>query len=330
MKTSVKYFRAVALPRPHLTARCIAATALVLFAFSLGDTAQAATRARSFRIPTADSQPISIVVGPDRNLWFTEQNRSQVARITPNGVITEFPTPTVSFPSGITAGPDGNVWFSEGAAGQVAFINPEGEIEEILFSSSGVATGIVTGPDDNVWFIDVTGNRIWRLEIATRNLTSFTIPTPDSFPNDITVGGDGNLWFTEGGAGKIGRITTSGVITEFGSGLSLPFSIAAGPDGNVWFTQRFTTQIGKITPAGDFTFYPIPNTAEQIAPGFGNKLLFTEFGSDQIATITTDGVVNELGPFPNSAPTGIMAGPSKTVWFLGYGSNRVFQVEIRR
>jgi streptogramin lyase len=110
-------------------------------------------------------------------------------------------------------------------------------------------------PDNNIWFIDVTGNKIWRLEIASRNLTSFTIPTPDSFPNDIAVGGDGNLWFTEGGAGKIGRITTSGVITEFGSGLSLPFSIAAGPDGNVWFTQRFTTQIGKITPAGDFTFY---------------------------------------------------------------------------
>ena len=40
----------------------------------------------------------------------------------------------------------------------------------------------------------------------------------------ITTGPDGNLWFTEFGAGKIGRITPSGSITEFpiptaGSGI---------------------------------------------------------------------------------------------------------------
>ena len=208
-----------------------------------------------------------------------------MARITPQGVITEFLTPTFSFPIGITAGPDGNIWFTE-----------------------------------------LIANKIWRLELPSRNLTSFPIPTENSSPNDIIVGADGNLWFTEGGGGKIGRITTSGVITEFGSGLTLPFSIANGPDGNIWFTQRFTQQIGKITPTGQFTFYPIPSTAEQIAPGFGNNLLFTEFGSNRVAKITTDGVVTESPEIPNSGPTGIVTGPSRQVWFLGYASNRVYRI----
>src|SRR5215211_7361759 len=176
---------------------------------------------QSFPIPSSDSQPISITLGPDGNFWFTEQNRSQVARITPDGVITEFLTPTFSFPIGITAGPDGNIWFAEGAAGsggQIAFITPDGNIEEIVFSNStAAAAGIVTGPDGNIWFTDLIGNKIWRLELPGRSLTSFPIPTENSFPNDITVGADGNLWFTEGSGGKIGRITTSGVITEFGS-----------------------------------------------------------------------------------------------------------------
>jgi virginiamycin B lyase len=287
---------------------------------------------RSFPIPTSDSQPISITRGPDGNFWFTEQNRSQVARITPDGVITEFLTPTFSFPIGITAGPDGNIWFSEGAAGsvgQIAFITPDGHIEEIVFSSSSAAAaGIVTGPDGNIWFTDLIGNKIWRLELPSRNVTSFPVPTENSFPNDITVGADGNLWFTEGSGGKIGRITTSGVITEFGSGLILPFSITNGPDGNVWFTQRFTQQIGKITPAGEFTFYTIPSTAEQITRGHGNNLLFTEFGSNKVAKITTDGVVSESPEVPDSAPTGIVAGPFRTVWFLGYGSNRVYRIAL--
>ena len=292
-----------------------------------------APQRRNFPIPSSDSQPISITLGPDGNFWFTEQNRSQVARITPQGVITEFLTPTFSFPIGITSGPDGNIWFSEGAAGsvgQIAFITPDGHIEEIVFSSSSAAAGgIVTGPDGNIWFTDLIGNKIWRLELPSRSVTSFPVPTENSFPNDITVGADGNLWFTEGSGGKIGRITTSGVITEFGSGLTLPFSITNGPDGNVWFTQRFTQQIAKITPAGEFTFYPIPSSAEQIARGHGNNLLFTEFGSNKIAKITTDGVVTESPEIRDSGPTGIVAGPSRDVWFLGYASNRVYRVTFR-
>ena len=35
------------------------------------------------------------------------------------------------------------------------------------------------------------------------------IPTASSRPEGITSGPDGNLWFTEEGGGKIGRITTS-------------------------------------------------------------------------------------------------------------------------
>ena len=311
--------------RTDLASKVILSVALLTF--SLGQAAQA--RVQSFRIPTADSEPISIILGPDGNLWFTEQNASNVARVTLDGVITEFRTPTFSFPLDITAVPDGNVWFSEGAVGQVAFITPSGQIEEILFSSSGAAGGIVTGSDGNIWFTDLIGNSIWRLELPTRALSSFPVPTPDSFPSDITLGADGNLWFVEG-VGKIGRITPEGVITEFGSDLSLPFSIATGPDGNVWFTQRFTPEIGKITPAGEFTFYPTPGNAEEIATGHGNTLIFSEFGSSKIAKITTDGVVTESPEIRSSLPTGIAAGPDKSIWFLGFGNDKVYRVNFAR
>jgi streptogramin lyase len=308
--------------KSSFTFRSISVLGAALAVSGMADTAQ--TRIRSFAIPTPESQPISIIQGSDGNLWFVEQNASNVARITPNGEITEYRTPTFSFPLDITAGPDGNVWFSEGAVGQIAFITPRGHIEEIPFSSSGAAGGIVTGPDGNIWFTDLIGNSVWRLDLTTRVLTSFPVPTADSFPSDITVGSDGNLWFVEG-VGKIGRITPQGVITEFGSGLSLPFSIATGPDGNVWFTLRFVQEIGKLTPNGDFTFYPIPASAEQIALGHGDNLIFTEFGSSKIAKITTDGVVTESPVIPSSQPTGITVGPRNTIWFLGYGNNKVYR-----
>lgn len=98
------------------------------------------------------------------------------------------------------------------------------------------------------------------------------MPTPNSFPEDITAGADGNLWFTEQQGGKIGRITTSGVITEFGN-MESPRSITDGPDGNVRFTLSFMPMIGRITPAGGISFFPTPNWPEQIARGPGDTLI---------------------------------------------------------
>ncbi|MGO9948805.1 MAG: hypothetical protein ACLPWG_18375, partial [Steroidobacteraceae bacterium] len=66
--------------------------------------------------------------------------------------------------------------------------------------------------------------------IETRGFNAiheFALKTRYSFPSGITAGPDGNVWFTETGTDKIGRITTNGVISEF------PLSPASGPIGIV-------------------------------------------------------------------------------------------------
>ena len=111
--------------------------------------------------------------------------------------------------------------------------------------------------------------------------------SPSAFPAYITAGPDGNLWFTEVNANKIGRITTDGVVTEFTAGIT-PFSgptgITAGPDGNMWFTEQ--------------------------ADSNGN------FGG-RIGRITPDGVVTEFqgGLVSPEVPFGITSGPDGNLWF---------------
>jgi streptogramin lyase len=46
-------------------------------------------------------------------------------------------------------------------------------------------------------------------------ITEFPVPTASSGVLGITAAPDGNLWFTEQSANKLGRITLAGVITEF-------------------------------------------------------------------------------------------------------------------
>ena len=94
------------------------------------------------------------------------------------------------------------------------------------------------------------------------------MPTALSGPQFIIKGPDGALWFTELATNKIGRITTTGVITEFpvprGSSSNL-LGITAGPDGALWFAEQNSVPcaIGRI--AGYFR-YQIVLSSPRAAP----------------------------------------------------------------
>ena len=68
---------------------------------------------------------------------------------------------------------------------------------------------------------------------AARRIKEFAVPGYNSYPNHITAGPDGALWFTELG-GNIGRITTEGTFTEYPvpTPNSAPYAITSGPDGS--------------------------------------------------------------------------------------------------
>src|SRR5205807_1617108 len=75
--------------------------------------------------------------------------------------------------------------------------------------------------------------------LTLTGFNEYPLPTGGHEPIELTVGPDGNLWFTERSGNHIGRITPAGVITEFTVptvGVS-PWGITTGPDGNMWFTE---------------------------------------------------------------------------------------------
>jgi streptogramin lyase len=301
---------------------------VALLALSAGTMAAQAPPQRSFPI-RGGSQPFAITMGADGNYWFTLQNSNEVARITPRGRISYFTTPSLSEPAFITLGADGNIWFAEGSSGTIASVTSAGVVTEHQFSFFGVSVGITAGSDGNIWFTDQTDSAVWRYDLSKGSFTEFLLPTSFSFPGDITTGSDGNMWFTEQAVGKFGRITPSGVITEF-TGVDSPGSIAAGPDGNLWIASAFTNEIARVTPALEITLFSTPDTPFIIRPGNGNNLLFTEFSANKIASITTNGVVTESPEFIGSSPTGITAGVGQQVWFLGTFSDRVYKTVAPR
>ena len=109
---------------------------------------------------------------------------------------------------------------------------------------------------------------------AAQTITEFPLPAR-TWARNIVAGPDGALWFTEPARNKIGRITTTGAVTEFP--IPLPArvfvytDIAFGPDGALWFGTenarsvssiwRITTgesSIWRITTTGEFSEFPLP------------------------------------------------------------------------
>jgi virginiamycin B lyase len=294
---------------------------------------------KSFRIPTADSQPRHITLGLDGNMWFTESNFdvSQIGRVDSRGNITEFVVPTrFSQPFDIVSGFDGALWFTEpsGFPFGIGRLTTSGEFTEFgpdlnnCDPCSITPNGIAAGPDGNFWFTDFNRNAIGKFDPSSGTFTFYAIPTPNAVPSGITVGPDGALWFAEFQGNQIGRIDTFGNITEFGPVIG-PDRITTGPDGNLWVTEPFNNKIGRITPVGVVTEFPLPNPAQprDIVTGPDGNLWFTEFLAGQLARITPDGVVTEVQKV-RGGPWGIGRGVGNTIWITQINENRVARYTV--
>ena len=70
------------------------------------------------------------------------------------------------------------------------------------------------------------------------HFVSFPVPR-GSQPIEITLGPDGNLWYTIQNSSRIGRITPGGDSTTFRTPeFSTPSDIVGGPDANLWFVEQ--------------------------------------------------------------------------------------------
>ena len=148
-------------------------------------------------------------------------------------------------------------------------------------TSEGTAdwSSLNVGPNDTLWATDGLNNTVddFTLSPTTDEITassSYAIPTSSSGVSDITPGPDGNMWFTENTADKIGVVTPTGVITEYaGPSGGSPASIVAGPDGALWFTT--TGNLGRITTSGSVTEYAATHPYSIVA-GPDGALWYTE------------------------------------------------------
>lgn len=150
-----------------------------------------------------------------------------------------------------------------------------------------------------------------------------------SQPTVMTTGPDGNVWFAEPAANKIGRIGLNSPLVEFTipTATAMPYGITVGPDGNIWFTEENVNKIGQVSLAGAFNEYTVPtgNTKPYgITTGPDGAIWFTESNSSKIGRVDLNGNIQEF-PISFGGGKGIATGPDGNLWVTG-GNTKIGRV----
>ena len=327
------------MPRPAFSLRRVRFPILGVLLASLGlpllraPAAQAAAgRVKDFAVPTTDSHPGGIALGPDGAVWFTELATNAIGR-RQAGTFTTYPLPQPGEPVAIVAGSDGAMWFAEYSGGRIGRITTAGQITEYTVPLCQGCTDvgpwdIAAGPDGALWFTELDANRIGRISTAGV-ITQFDLPTGMGGPVAISNGPDGALWFTN--QSGVGRIATNGTIQQKASVSGS--AITTGPDGNLWLTEN-TDLIARLNPStGRVSQFPTDLNCfpQGIASGAG-ALWFTCYFLDEVGRVSTSGQITAFavpnhfhGNYPDTLE-GITAGAGKDMWFTEEAANRIGRI----
>jgi virginiamycin B lyase len=268
-----------------------------------------------FDLPAPRDPALYLAGGPDGNIWYGAFNFDKIGRLTPGGVVTEFPLPVLSSPGVLVTGPDGAIWYTASNLDRIGRITTDGTLLEFpLAAPARFPFGLAVGADGNLWFAETEAGIIGRIT-PLGVITEFPVGDPASSPQMITAGPDGNLWFSDFGTNAIGRMVTTGLVTEFPlpTPNSQVFWITTGPDGNIWFSEVGTAKIGRITTSGVITEFPMPAgvPADSIASGPDGNLWYASFGNNRIGRITPAGSFTEF-LLPGAAQ--VITGPDGALW----------------
>ncbi len=148
--------------------------------------------------------------GGDGAIWFTSPSigLSYLVRATTQGMTEAFqlPHPFDGRPYHLAPGEGSDVWYLCAYGTRIGRYRPGSGFWELVPPPEHEGlTDLVVGQDGDVW---LTGFRdeIVRLR-SSGSFDSFRIPTPSCHPSGITMGPDGNVWFTENLGRSVGRLT---------------------------------------------------------------------------------------------------------------------------
>jgi virginiamycin B lyase len=223
-----------------------------------------------FAPPSPQPGDVNLVIGPMDHLWY--QTANTVGHFTTQGAFQVLAGPAPpALPQDIAYGSDGNLWIAN--VTHVTRMTPGGTLTDFSVPGGDVR-GVTAGPDGNLWFVDQR-DLIGRMTTAGV-VTEFALDDTAANPEQMVVGLDGALWFTEPGSAKLGRITTAGAITKYDLPEgSYPRGLVEHPQGTFWVALGNSSQIARVTIPGGLELFDCSGKPWRISADAAGNIWFT-------------------------------------------------------
>jgi virginiamycin B lyase len=262
----------------------------------------------------AGGKPGQIAAGPDGNMWAVLSTTHDLAKIAPDGTVTDYDAADITSPIGITAGSDGNMWVTQaGGVAKFSTADPTAAVKTPIAAITDPRR-IVSGPGGKLY--TASGDKVITIDPANpAGATNFTVPGMSA--RGIAAASDDSLWVVDFAGQRIVNTKTDGTgQTPYPVG-GLPQEVGAGPNGQVLYGNPGTNPqtVGRIVPGGQPQTTDVPGTDPfGITFGADGAYWTANFANATIGRVTTDGAVTPLAMPAASGPRWIAAGPNKTLW----------------
>ncbi len=236
----------------------------------------------------------SVFADVNGNIYLSDPNQYVIRKIAPSGIITTI--------AGVGPGGGGNT----GDGGQATLAT--------LFNPQGVFADSI----GNVYFIDSDSARIRKINtsgiistIAGTKVSGYSgdggaaTAAQMSYPNDILMDKNGNIYFTDVSNYRVRKISSSGIIsTVAGTGVSgfsgdggpataaqigFPYYLTIDRNGNLYFGDDSSARIRKVSASGIISTVAgtgVVGTAGMVSAGDGGPATAAVLGL--VYGMTTD------------------------------------------
>ena len=127
-------------------------------------------------------------------MWFSEEAGNRVGRIAPDGTITEYPIPMAHanvILAGLAFDDHGNLW-----------------TQQYVDQNNPTPANPSPAGSDFLIRVDKSILKSAPADISKVPIAFYKVPTAQTKMHRVVQGPDGNIWFTELGANKVGKLMT--------------------------------------------------------------------------------------------------------------------------
>jgi copper transport protein len=303
------------------------------------------TQITEYDFPEGESAPLYPRYDGDNTIWISDAAEPKLWKFTLDDkqfTSYEFFGLTTIF---LDIDHNGKIWFTDTPNSKIGNFDPNTEEFEIIeipsltaLSPHSIPIALKVDLDNNIWVAVVDRDMLLVYSQDIKEFEQFLrLPTSDSGPSALLLDDNGNMWFAESLAGKIGVVDSKTYeITEYvpDTPLDEPFALLFDKSGSLWLSEHIGPSISKFDPVLEtFERVEVPNP-ESLPFGMAidkyDNIWFGQHVTDELGVYDpyNDQLIEVSIPTTESFTQFVTSDDDGNIWFVEQRGQKLGVVSI--